>query len=310
MNLWSRVVLVCGLAVQGCNEPAPPDASPAPAKAEPVKKSPPPVDPVESPELLNNKLGPYISCFSGSRLRLARHFARADAKLSGRSKTPVAAIPEAVIAACETAVGEGRQLQPPLPELEQALAAYTEQSRAYWTAVEGMAEQLTRKKKAKADQHEKLQTAYENWDAANLRLEQLLDEQQAEVERRQLAEIETRVGKKLEYLVRARMIATRHVVGCTAQVEVTAGGCEPPIKDLQQAQAALDAYAKANPDEVARVDQYDAFTAAAKTQQEHLDELLSVLNGHPEQAGEVLKKAVDYSAQLVARGEALTFPKG
>jgi len=254
-------------------QPVPEQPTKSVAKA-PAKQP----DVTDSPELLSNKLGPFIACFTISRQLIGRHFQRADRRLMGKGGA-VAAISEDVIARCETAVGEGRQLQPNLPKLEQALATYSKQSRSYWDITQKLDPQLQAKSRPKQAHHTELEQAYEAWDTASLALESLLDEQQAEVDRRQLAEIEGRSGKKLEYLVRARLIATRLMLACATQIQVTAGSCQSAMDRLNSAQDALEAYIKEHADEVGAVPDLGAWLETAAKLRKDAQALLEALDG-------------------------------
>lgn len=306
-------VVVVGLTVCACNQSTPTDPQPqtvtqSEPKPDPVVKEA--VDPGAGPELLHNKLGPYQACFTASRLVVARHFARANEHLAGRKSAPVTAMPEALIVACEQAVGEGRALQPKLPELEDALAAYAESTRAYWDLANGLQDKLAAKKTRDPQARDQLEAAYDTWESRNFALHKLLDKHQSEVERRQLADIEGRAGKNLEYLVHTRIFAIRPVAACVAQFDVTAGACKQPIEALQSAHTALKTYVDGHADEVAAVAKLAEFLTAADAQTTQLTKLLETLEKAPKQSGEALAAASESAARLVAQGATLAFPKG
>ena len=254
--------------------------------------------------LLSNKLGPFVACFTISRQLIGRHFQRADRRLTGKGGA-VAAISEDAIARCETAVGEGRQLQPPLPKLEQALATYSQKSRNYWDVSHQLDPQLQAKTRPKQADQTKLEQAYDAWDTASLALENLLDEQQAEVDRRQLAEIESRSGKKMEYLVRSRLIATRLILACTTQIQVTVGSCQEALDKLNSAQDSLEAYATKHPDEVTAVAGLSTWLETAAKLRKDSQTLLHALdsNGKNTNIGPLLE-ALNGS---LTRGDTLKF---
>lgn len=289
-------------------EPAKLDQNPAPEKPtqSPPKAQPEQPSVTDSPELLSNKLGPFIACFTISRQLIGRHFQQADRRMMGKGKA-VAAISEDVIARCETAVGEGRQLQPPLPKLEQALATYSEQSRNYWNVTQTLDAELQAKSRPKQAHKTQLEQAYGTWDNASLALEALLDEQQAEVDRRELATIESRSGKKIEYVVRARLIATRLMLACTTQIQVTAGSCQSAMDRLNAAQDAVEAYAKQHPDEIAAVTDLGSWLETAAKLRKDAQALLEALNGKKKNAkiGPLIEA---FNASLT-RGDALKFPE-
>lgn len=278
MNARARTVPL-GLLVAtllACEStPAPQEPPPAgPAAREPASKATPPADdPLADPDLLNNKLAPYIACVQATRPGIYRHYRWFDANVVGaRSKQPVAHVtpgPESM-AACERAEREGPHLHPRLPRLEDALTSYTAATSAYLELVAPL-EAVVKRGRAKeiAAQQTALVAAFDAWDAANLTLDEAIERHQAEADEALLARLKARGGEGYAYHLQGVMIAARTLARCLADTD-PADPCSGDVDRLDRARGALaqyvDAHADETPSGAAAFDEYAAaFRSAAAT---------------------------------------------
>ncbi|MCA9662897.1 MAG: DUF3829 domain-containing protein, partial [Myxococcales bacterium] len=207
------------------------------------------------PELLINKLSLYLDCASETQgvvresHRVYRRRVPAEGSiLAGGEAIPT--VPEAARGRCQAAVKSGRQLQPPQPELEVAMAEYAEALDAYATRVgeiaamlaarggEGAGKKIDPATEATIRELDaSVEAAFGAWEDASTSLTREINATQERLDTAVLGRIEGRAGKRVEYFTRAFVIASRPLVRCLSADPGSA--CEAAFFTLEQAHGEL-----------------------------------------------------------------------
>ncbi|GEM_PF-3308386 len=209
--------------------------------------SPPVVTELTPAEQLGLKLNLYVDCTNGSRDQIYdsyaryREFVRPDGVAKRSDYADIHAVPETALAACVKAMEEGPIMPPPLPELERALALYNVASDAY-ARLSLEIDRYFEREDYKDDQwgklsilHPKLVATFTAWQTADDTLANAFEPRKAEADRAALADIETRLGRNLEYEARRYVLEAKAFIGCVDRDNPTIGACETPFRGLEQA---------------------------------------------------------------------------
>ncbi len=229
-------------------------------------------------ERLVEKLNLYVECTNRSTERMyeswKRYVEHIDEKVgTPRSKSgrPFLYKIDSEIDPCKKAVDEGPGLQPPLPEIEKAMADYYTAAAdfaAHTTALYAYYEGEDYKDDSWAKGKEiapKFLAAFTAFDKASRELSQHVDTKKDEADAKMLVLIESREGKKIHWHSENVIIAAKAFVRCATQKNVKAETCEASFKTLDDAQAGFRTYYDANKAESDKVFWMSSFEGSIST---------------------------------------------
>lgn len=212
------------------------------------------------PELVINKLRLYVDCVNATRVPIYGAYRRGAAAFAGTTRVPPDEVPPEALDACATAERDGPLLKPPLPALEQALAAYHTTSRAFAATIAAVREDMSYKSSSVEAEGERssiynnFNDAYRAWDEARRALDEQIDARQGRLEAAVLREIEARAGAGLEWHARNVISKARPHVRCLGDHdEFTASVCEAFHAAFDAAHAEFRAAFDSDPSAATRV---------------------------------------------------------
>lgn len=217
-------------------------------------------------ERLVEKLNLYVECTNRSTERIydswKRYVEYVDEKVGtprSKSNKPFLYKIDTEIEPCKKAVDEGPGLQPPLPEIEKAMAdyytaaaefaAHTKTLDAYYEGEDFKDDNWAKGKEVAP----KFLAAYTAFDKASGELSRLVDVKKDEADAKMLVLIESREGKKIHWHSENVIIAAKGFVRCVTAENVKAETCETQYKALDEAQGGFRSYYDANKAEADKV---------------------------------------------------------
>lgn len=253
------------------------------------------------PELVGNKLGLYVDCIQATRVPLYAGFRQAGHAFARKDRAAVDPVAPEAIERCEKAEREGPLLQPPLPRLEQAGAAYHAAARAFVAELDAVRADLAQKTSTidkdgeAAPLHAKFTAAYKAWDEARRALDEQIDGHQADIDKQLLAGVEARAGKGLEWHSRSVVIAAKPYVRCLGDHdEFTAGVCDSFLAGFTAAHAAFRAAYEADPAAAEKVFWLSQLAESLREYAAAADALAAAIRGGTAKAGDIAGVVREY----------------
>src|SRR5690606_35683692 len=135
-------------------------------------------------------------CLDATRVPIYDAYRAAAAAFAGRSRRGPDPVPPEALGHCAKAEIEGPLLKPPLPALEQAVAAYHATARAFAATIEAVREDMSEKTSTiiasgeRSSIYNNFRDAHQAWDDARRVLDAQIDVRQARLDEAVLVEIE------------------------------------------------------------------------------------------------------------------------
>lgn len=161
------------------------------------------------------------------------------------------------------AAQRGPRTRPALPDLDEAVVQLAEAYSALEPVVKKASDYYEQEDfkddgaKGAQELHARMMPLFEQIFAAERNLRADLDTLKMEVDKRQLAELEKRAGRKYEWHLRNFMIAAKGVINLLPEtadaVPISAEAYRERYAELENAYTAFESYTSENPDEVKKV---------------------------------------------------------
>jgi len=264
------------------------------------------------------KLNLYVECTNRSRDRIRESWARYAERVDAKTGTPRAKQKPFVyridgeLEPCKQALEQGPKLEPPMPEIEAALAEYHGRGlevAGYTQQLDEYYQRETYKEDAWAKGKEiapAFQTAYEAWDAADLVLENAVDKRKDENDVKLLALIEQREGKNLRWHAQRVVLSAKALARCVADVANKAADCEDEHAAMVTAEQEFRSYHDAHAAEAEAVFWMSSFQGAAAAYGTEAAALMRAL-GHGKVKADDRQRATDRYNDLVHAANNLRF---
>lgn len=267
------------------------------------------------PELVLNKLRLYVDCVGATRVPLYDAYRDGAAAFAGRTRALPAEIPPEALDECGKAEREGPLLKPPLPALEQAAAAYSDNSRLFAATIDAVREDMSHKASSIEEDGENspiynnFSDAYRGWDEARRALEEQIAVRQGRLDAAVLAEIEARAGAGLEWHTRNVIIQAKPYVRCIGDHdEFTAGVCEAFHTAFSAAYAEFRAAYESDPQAAAAVFWLPQFADSLAEYAAAADRLTQAIRDGKARSGEISAVVQEYN-DAVHDGETVNFAR-
>ncbi len=177
-------------------------------------------------EKLSNKLGLYIQCTNRASSRIRDSWQRYDERVKEdgtprrKGTKPFLYKIDTELTPCEEAVTKGATTEPPLPEIEKAMASYLEHAKAFaatTVALDTYYEQENYEDDAWAKGKELapgFAASFAAWSKADEELDALIEARKDVVDRNVLGLVEQRKGKNIEWHSRNYLLDAKAFVRC------------------------------------------------------------------------------------------------
>lgn len=265
------------------------------------------------PQLVINKLRLYVDCVGATRVPLYDAYRDAAAAFAGRTRALPPEIPPEALDQCGKAEREGPLLKPPLPALEQAAAAYHDNSRLFAATIDAVREDMSLKTSSIEEDGEQspiynnFSDAYRGWDEARRALEEQIAARQGRLDAAVLAEIETRAGAGLEWHTRNVIIQAKPYVRCIGDHdEFTAGVCEAFHTAFTAAVGEFRAAYESDPAAAAKVFWLPQFAQSLDEYAAAADRLSQAIRDRKARSGEISAVVQEYG-DAFRDGETVNF---
>lgn len=206
-------------------------------------------------EKLARKLDLYVVCIDRSLTRIRSSWERYTDDIDPDTGLPRAKSGKPFLYAigtelepCREAAEKGARMDPPLPDIERATAAYLESGRrfadlsrtlhAYYERGDYADDAWAEGKRIAPE----FEAAHTRWSSAALELRRLVSAKQDEVDQRMLVLIEQREGRSLRWHANDMVIEAKKFVACVEPPEATAEDCEDAFRALKAAHDGFRAY--------------------------------------------------------------------
>lgn len=265
------------------------------------------------PELVFNKLRLYVDCLNATRVPIYDAYREAAAAFAGRARRPPAAIPPEALAQCAKAELEGPLLKPPLPALEQAVAAYHATSRVFAATIDAVREDMSQRSSTietsgeRSSIYNNFRDAHRAWDEARRILDEQIEARQGRLDAAVLAAIEARAGAGLEWHSRHVLIQAKQYIRCLGEHdEFTVSVCEAYHLAFGAAHAEFRAAYESDPAAAAKVFWLPQFAGSLAEYAAAADALAHAARGGKTRPGDIGAVVQEYN-DARRDGETLNF---
>lgn len=261
-------------------------------------------------EKLAAKLDLYIECTNRASQRIHDSWnryserAKEDGTPKRKGTIPFLYKIDSELTPCEEAVSKGPTMEPSLPEIEKAMAAYVEHGRTFaghTVELDRYFEQEDFKDDDWAKGKElapKLKASYDAWSAADTTLGDLVSAKKDVVERKMLELIEQRYGKEIEWHSRNAVIAAKAFLTCVTAEGATAEGCEASFDALEKAEEGFRTFAEANAEKVDGVFWMGSFKSSVQDYYAESKKLMRSLREGKASPAEIGKVVDEYNGLI------------
>jgi hypothetical protein len=200
-------------------------------------------------EKLSNKLGLYIECTNRSSSRIRDSWLRYSERVKEdgtprqKGTKPFLYKIDTELTPCEEAVTKGVAAEPPLPDIEKAMASYLEHAKAFaatTVALDTYYEQENYEDDAWAKGKELapgFAAAFAAWSKADEELDALIDARKDVVDRNMLALVEQKKGKNIEWHSRSYLLEAKAYVNCATALAPPPAPAKAPKGKGKKAEA-------------------------------------------------------------------------
>jgi Protein of unknown function (DUF3829) len=281
-------------------------------------------------EKLSNKLGLYIECMNRASARIRDSWLRYDERVKEdgtprkKGTKPFLYKIDSELTPCQEAVDKGPAAEPPLPDIEKAMASYLEHAKAFaatTVTLDTYYEQENYEDDAWAKGKELapgFATAFTAWSKADEELDALVETRKDVVDRNVLALVEQRKGKNIEWHSRNYLLAAKAFGRCAtseaaaapakpakgapakttppATPPAEAQGCEPSFTALDEAGTAFRTFYEANQaaaDAVFWMSSFQSTVADYLAEAKKLQRALGKGSASPEQHNKLIEEYND-----------------
>jgi predicted transcriptional regulator len=218
------------------------------------------------------------------------------------------------LAPCQEAVDRGNDLEPDLPEIEQAAVDYLDTGRAFAGHAATLHEYYDDETYAEDDWAKGKETApeiasaYEAWDAAAQRLDALLSDQKDALDKQMLELVEQREGKSLRWHANKVVIVAREFSDCVSESDAAASACSEPFDALSTVAADFEDQVQKGPAEAKNVFWMSSYAGSVEEYHTAARELVEALReGKPKQREAALEQVQREHEDLVSDYDNLRF---